>query len=471
MGASGSLLTATITFEPFIPARCWIAPEIPAATYSSGATTFPVWPTCQSFGTQPASTAARLAPTAAPSSSASASTGLKSPFVPRPAATTTRASVSSGRSLFTSLKPAKRVLRAPASTETGAAETVPFPSFAAAGNSVGRIVNTFTGVAISTSARTLPAHIGRRKVTAAPSPPKPSTSVAIPAPSFAAARGRRSLPNAVAAAPTKVAWTAFASSATTGAYASASGCSRTAASAACTSAPQAASSWATFAIPLPSTARWSFPPVRRASSRPAEIAWRLAFLSDPFTCSATMRTFMARSKALEDLRLLVKLLPELLDVRDLQAALACGRRLELLHDHLGREVDPERRRRELGDRLLLRLHDAGERGEARLVEPQVRRHDGGEPDLQRLDAAVHLADHRERLAVLGQDEPRLLLLLGLALQALGLRRERRLREPEPLREVLAGLVLVVVDRLLAEDDEVRLLLLEHLGEERGDDDG
>ena len=32
MGASGSLLNATITFEVPIPARCWIAPEMPHAT-------------------------------------------------------------------------------------------------------------------------------------------------------------------------------------------------------------------------------------------------------------------------------------------------------------------------------------------------------------------------------------------------------------------------------------------------------
>src|SRR6266511_3896731 len=32
MGASPSLLTATIVLEVCIPARCWIAPEIPTAT-------------------------------------------------------------------------------------------------------------------------------------------------------------------------------------------------------------------------------------------------------------------------------------------------------------------------------------------------------------------------------------------------------------------------------------------------------
>lgn len=57
IGASGSLFNATIIFDSFIPARCWIAPEIPTAMYSSGATTcsfstaymhrltFPVCPT------------------------------------------------------------------------------------------------------------------------------------------------------------------------------------------------------------------------------------------------------------------------------------------------------------------------------------------------------------------------------------------------------------------------------------------
>ena len=42
IGASGSLLIATITLLSFMPARCWIAPEIPTATYRSGATILPV---------------------------------------------------------------------------------------------------------------------------------------------------------------------------------------------------------------------------------------------------------------------------------------------------------------------------------------------------------------------------------------------------------------------------------------------
>lgn len=34
MGASASLLMATIVLDPFIPAKCWIAPEIPTAMYN-----------------------------------------------------------------------------------------------------------------------------------------------------------------------------------------------------------------------------------------------------------------------------------------------------------------------------------------------------------------------------------------------------------------------------------------------------
>ncbi len=45
MGASGSLLIATIVLESFIPARCWMAPEMPTAMYNSGARIFPVCPT------------------------------------------------------------------------------------------------------------------------------------------------------------------------------------------------------------------------------------------------------------------------------------------------------------------------------------------------------------------------------------------------------------------------------------------
>ena len=45
IGASASLLTATIVFDVCMPARCWIAPEMPSAMYSCGETDLPVCPT------------------------------------------------------------------------------------------------------------------------------------------------------------------------------------------------------------------------------------------------------------------------------------------------------------------------------------------------------------------------------------------------------------------------------------------
>ena len=97
IGASSSLLTATIVFEVCMPARCWIAPEMPLRRRAGRDTVLPVCPIWKECGIQPESTAAREAPTAAPRESASCSTGSKLPPVPRPPATTIAASVSSGR--------------------------------------------------------------------------------------------------------------------------------------------------------------------------------------------------------------------------------------------------------------------------------------------------------------------------------------------------------------------------------------
>src|SRR5579863_944248 len=100
MGASGSLLIAMIVLEVCMPARCWMAPEMPTAMYSWGETVLPVCPTWNACGYQPASVTARDAPTAAPRLSASFSM-MPNPSadpVPRPPETTICASVSSGRS-------------------------------------------------------------------------------------------------------------------------------------------------------------------------------------------------------------------------------------------------------------------------------------------------------------------------------------------------------------------------------------
>src|SRR3954462_3046654 len=85
-----------------------MAPDMPTAMYSSGATTLPVWPTCQSFGAYPASTAARDAPTAAPILSATGSMYLvkfSRDCIARPPEMMILAEVSSGRSDLDSSSP------------------------------------------------------------------------------------------------------------------------------------------------------------------------------------------------------------------------------------------------------------------------------------------------------------------------------------------------------------------------------
>lgn len=89
-----------------------MAPEIPTAIYNSGATTFPVCPTCKSLETKPASTAALEAPIAAfPKTSANYSNNLKfSPFFkPLPPETTILAADNSGLSLLTNSSETKVV--------------------------------------------------------------------------------------------------------------------------------------------------------------------------------------------------------------------------------------------------------------------------------------------------------------------------------------------------------------------------
>ena len=81
--------------DPEIPAACWIAPEIPQAMYSLGPTVLPVWPTWCARGIQPSSTAAREAPTVAPSTSANSRITLKPSSEPTPRPPDTMISASS----------------------------------------------------------------------------------------------------------------------------------------------------------------------------------------------------------------------------------------------------------------------------------------------------------------------------------------------------------------------------------------
>ena len=92
------------------------------------------------------------------------------------------------------------------------------------------------------------------------------------------------------------------------------------------------------------------------------------------------------------------------------------------------------------DRLFLRLHDVRQRSVARLVQAQIGGDDGRQLELHRLQAAVDFARHHQRVAV-----------------ERDFGSKGALRPAEQRRQHLAGLIAVVVDRLLAEDDQTGLL--------------
>src|SRR5690349_11215308 len=134
-----------------MPARCWIAPEIPEAMYSCGDTLLPVWPTWLVCGYQPASTAARDAPTAAPRESARASMTAKfsEPLTPRPPETTIAASVSSGRPVDSrGVRPVTLVPVACCENDTVRASTVPAAGAASTAAELGLTV--ITGMPLAT---------------------------------------------------------------------------------------------------------------------------------------------------------------------------------------------------------------------------------------------------------------------------------------------------------------------------------
>jgi hypothetical protein len=110
------------------------------------------------LGTNPASTAAREAPTAAPSLSANWSSMVKfSPdCMPRPPDTMTRALVNSGRSDLESSSPTNLETPASGAAGTGSIVALP-PSAAAASNAVPRTVITLIGSGDCTVAIALPA--------------------------------------------------------------------------------------------------------------------------------------------------------------------------------------------------------------------------------------------------------------------------------------------------------------------------
>ncbi len=121
------------------------------------------------------------------------------------------------------------------------------------------------------------------------------------------------------------------------------------------------------------------------------------------------------------------------------------------HLEARRDVDTERLRRGFVNGLLFRLHDVGERSVARLVETKVGGDHRGARQQQRLEAAVDLAHNAD-----------------LAVGEFYLRGESSLRPAEQTGEHLTRLIAVVVDRLLAHDDEIDAFVLDHALQELGD---
>src|SRR3954469_19851374 len=141
---------------------------------------------------------------------------------------------------------------------------------------------------------------------------------------------------------------------------------------------------------------------------------------------------------------------ELGDILDLDAGLTT-RRLRSLEDlEARREIDTGIGGGLLRDRLLLCLHDVGQRSIARLVEAKIGGDDRGSLQLNGLQAAIDLAGHLEVGA------------FDLELGGKG-----RLCPTQQRGQHLAGLVAVVVDRLLAQDDQAGLLLLGNAFEDLG----
>lgn len=137
--------------------------------YSSGATTFPVWPTCNELSAYPASTAARDAPIAAPNASANGSrVALKvlASFNARPPDTMRLAEPSSGRSDLVSSVLICSEAGLETSTGSTAFASTSEPSADAALKAVERTVKNLSGMEelARTVAMALPAYIGRVNV-------------------------------------------------------------------------------------------------------------------------------------------------------------------------------------------------------------------------------------------------------------------------------------------------------------------
>ncbi|KAH3678817.1 hypothetical protein OGATHE_000086 [Ogataea polymorpha] len=144
-----------------------MAPEMPMAMYRSGATTFPVWPTCNELSQNPASTAALEAPMAAFSFSASGVISLSNSSLflrPRPPATTILADPRSGLSLLTSSSETNSALL-PASTYGTSSTGTSRASFSSTGAKAELLTENKTWLSFDLTVKiALPAYVGLTKV-------------------------------------------------------------------------------------------------------------------------------------------------------------------------------------------------------------------------------------------------------------------------------------------------------------------
>src|SRR5215475_2784547 len=123
----------------------------------------------------------------------------------------------------------------------------------------------------------------------------------------------------------------------------------------------AAADLAASAALLPATSTCTSGPICRAAVTAFATLLRTVLPS----CAATTRTAMS-----DHSRFVAQLVDQFGDGLHLDAGLALGRLLDLQHLEPGRHVDAELVGRQHLDRLLLGLHDVGQRGIARLVQAQ-----------------------------------------------------------------------------------------------------
>jgi hypothetical protein len=154
---------------------------------------------------------------------------------------------------------------------------------------------------------------------------------------------------------------------------------------------------------------------------------------------------------IRDPHLVLELVDELTDRLHLDAGFAARRLGGLEHLEPRRDVDAVGLGRLLVDRLLLRLHDVGQARIARLVEAQIGGDDRRRLELDGLQAAVDLA--RDQM---------------LSPSIVSLEAKVPCGQPVSAASIWPSLVAVVVDRLLAHDDEAGLLLLDDGLEDLGD---